>query len=257
MNTHHPILEVKDLRITFYAYQKGMKKKITGVSQLYATLKAGEILTVAGASGAGKSLLASALLGILPTHAKVEGSLIFKGETLTAKRIRTLRGKEIAYIPQSISALDPLMRVGTQMGKVALALLPRYGLDKEIEGMYPHQLSGGMARRVLIACAAGSDASLIVADEPTAGLNEELAHEIMKHLRELANEGRSILLITHDLSLAAPYSNQVAIIENGRTIEVLRAEDLMVGKACHPFTRLLWDSLPENQFMKAGRRDEN
>lgn len=114
--------------------------------------------------------------------------------------------------------------------------------------MYPHELSGGMARRVLISCAASTDARLIIADEPTAGLNDELAHETLIHLRELADEGKAVLFITHDLYLASQYVDQVTILDEGKTVETLTIEELKAGLWKEPFTEQLWKSLPENDF---------
>ncbi|WP_019240784.1 MULTISPECIES: ATP-binding cassette domain-containing protein [Bacillus] len=243
------ILQVEQLNIKFTSYTKGLHQKTTqAIHGLSAHIEAGEILAVAGASGSGKSLLAHALLGILPTNSSVDGLMKYKEQEMTKDRIKQLRGTEIAFIPQSISCLNPLMKVGTFAGKQACGLFSRYGLSKEVEKLYPHELSGGMARRVLIACAASTDADLIIADEPTAGLNEGLAHETMKHLRELADEGRAVLLITHDLYLASQYVERVTILNEGRTVETLSITALKAGQWQEKFTEQLWMSLPENDF---------
>ncbi|WP_052343812.1 ATP-binding cassette domain-containing protein [Bacillus massiliigorillae] len=244
------ILEVNQLNMAFTSYSKGLYKQSTqAIHNLSVNIHAGEMVAVAGASGSGKSLLAHALLGILPSNACVNGTMNFKGQEMTPKLIQQLRGNKIALIPQSVSCLNPLMKVGKFAGKKACSLFPRYGLSKEVENLYPHELSGGMARRVLISCAASTDADLLIADEPTAGLNDELAHETMKHLRELADEGKAVLLITHDLYLASQYVDTVTIMYEGKTIETLSIEALKNGKWKDSFTEQLWRALPENEFI--------
>lgn len=244
------ILEVDHFNMTFTSYTKGLHKQTSqAIHNLSVHIHAGEMVAVAGASGSGKSLLAHALLGILPSNANVNGTMKYKGQLMTTELIHQLRGTNIAFIPQSVSCLNPLMKVGKFAGKEACKLFPRYGLSKEVENMYPHELSGGMARRVLISCAASSQADLIIADEPTAGLNDELAHETMKHLRELADEDKAVLLITHDLYLASQYVDIVTILYEGKTIETLSIDALKNGQWQNSFTEQLWKSLPENEFI--------
>ena len=244
------ILEVNQLNIAFTSYTKGLHQQITqAIHNLHVHISAGEIVAVAGTSGSGKSLLAHALLGILPSNATVNGSMIYRGKEMTPQFIQSIRGKNIAFIPQSVSCLNPLMKVGKFAGKKACQLFSRYGLSKEVEEMYPHELSGGMARRVLIACAASTDADLIIADEPTSGLNDALAHETMKHLRELADAGKAVLFITHDLYLASQYVDSVTILDEGETIETLSIDALKNGRWTNSFTGQLWHSLPENEFL--------
>lgn len=249
MNHMENIFSATNFGVSFTSYDKGLRQRqIQAIHQLNLTVHRGEILTVAGASGSGKSLLAHAIFGILPDNASVQGTMYFCNEVLTQNQIRSFRGKKMSFIPQSISCLNPLMKIGKFAGKKACALFERYGLDSSVQKKYPHELSGGMARRVLIACAASTNADFIVADEPTAGLNDKLAHEILRHLRELADEGRAVLLITHDIYLASAYANTFTILQEGKSIETLDVEMLKQGHAKHPFTRALWSSLPENDF---------
>ena len=244
-----PVFSVKNFSVSFTTYESGLRQKVVqAVHNLETVINHGEILAIAGASGSGKSLLAHAIFGILPGNAVIKGDMFFLGEPLTKQKIYALRGKQMALIPQSVSYLNPLMKVGKSAGEKACALFKRYGLDEQVKNLYPHELSGGMARRVLIATAAATPAKLIVADEPTAGLNGTLAHKIMKHLRELAQENRAILLITHDLFLAAQYADIITVIRDGETIETVRIEDLKSGQAKNDYTRKLWRALPENQF---------
>ena len=158
-----PLLKVEDLSISFEMYRRGMEKHtVEMVHKLSLTVNAGEIVAVVGASGSGKSLLAHAILGILPRNARVEGNMAFCGKSLDEALIKKLRGREIAFIPQSVEYLDPLMKVGEQVigsGKRRekkmrqerrKAIFSRYHLEESAAKLYPYQLSGGMARRVLI-----------------------------------------------------------------------------------------------------------
>ncbi|WP_167957145.1 ABC transporter ATP-binding protein [Anaerosporobacter faecicola] len=249
------ILEVKNLSVSFQMYDKGLRQKeLQVIRDLNITVHEGEILAIAGASGSGKSLLANAILGILPLHASVKGTMKYRGESLTLERQRKLRGKEIALVPQSVGYLDPLMKVGKQVVGVngskdrQREVFARYGLGKEVEQMYPFQLSGGMARRVLIATAMISNAKLLIADEPTPGLSTEMAKETMGHFRDLAKEGRGVILITHDIDLAFAYADRVAVFYAGTTVETAPASDFRKGPSAlrHPYSKALWEALPQN-----------
>ena len=176
-----PILEVENLSISFQQYEAGFKQKnLKVISSLHVTLEEGEILAVVGASGSGKSLLAHAILGILPSSASVSGTIKYEGEVLTKEKQKALRGKEMVLVPQSVNYLNPLMHVGKQVrtavkqGDKVVAqreVFERYHLGQSVEDLYPFQLSGGMARRVLLATAIVSGARVIIADEPTPGLD--------------------------------------------------------------------------------------
>src|SRR5699024_1936189 len=202
------ILEVKNLSVSFRQYTSGLKQKRQQViSNLDVKLEAGKILAVVGASGSGKSLLAHAILGVLPGNARVSGTISYKGEELTQKRQQALRGKEIALVPQSVNYLDPLMRVGKQVRTAVRkgdpkteqqAVFQRYQLQPEVADMYSFQLSGGMARRTLLSTAVVSGAEVIIADEPTPGLDPQVMQEALSNFREMANSGCAVLLITHD-----------------------------------------------------------
>ena len=152
-----PLLEVSDLSVSFQMYRRGLtRQRLQVISSLSLSVYPGEILAVAGSSGSGKSLLASAILGILPGNARVEGRLSFDGRPLTPDRQAELRGGEIALVPQSVAFLDPLMKVGPQADghrkprptEKRRSLFRRFGLPEQTERLYPFQLSGGMARRV-------------------------------------------------------------------------------------------------------------
>ncbi|NEQ25431.1 MAG: ABC transporter ATP-binding protein, partial [Microcoleus sp. SIO2G3] len=226
-------------------------------------VNAGEVVAVVGSSGSGKSLLAHAIIGILPHNAQVSGTMLFKGKPLTPQRQATLRGKEIALIPQSLSYLDPLMRVGTQVHRAAQLsgvsaadanqavdqVFSRYGLDSWVKHYYPFEISGGMARRVLVATAAIGRADLVIADEPTPGLQPDLVVETLNHLRELATAGKAVILITHDLEAALQVADKVAVFYAGTTLEIASCVDFTQGTLRHPYTQALWRALPQNDFI--------
>ncbi|MBW4650225.1 MAG: ABC transporter ATP-binding protein [Kastovskya adunca ATA6-11-RM4] len=258
------MLSVYNLSVTFTMYNQGLtQRRLTVITELDLEVKAGEVMAVVGASGSGKSLLAHAILGILPKNAEVAGQIYFKGELLTPARSQTWRGREIALIPQSVGYLDPLMRVGSQVGRAAQlsgistqAAKPaveqtfnRYGLASVVKRFFPFQLSGGMARRVLVSTAAVGQAELVIADEPTPGLHSEVVRETLNHLRELANEGKGVILITHDIEAALQVADRVAVFYAGTTVEIADAQDFPTGKIRHPYTRALWRSLPQNDFI--------
>jgi peptide/nickel transport system ATP-binding protein len=150
-------LDIKNLSVSFSMYGQGLRKKdLQVITDLSLTVRQGEILAVAGSSGSGKSLLAHAIFGILPKNATVTGDMRWFGEELTPQMQAKLRGRELALVPQSVAFLDPLKRVGKQVSrdqKATRSVFARYGLDEGTARLYPFQLSGGMARRVLVATA--------------------------------------------------------------------------------------------------------
>lgn len=256
-----PVLEVENLSISFRMYDRRARQSdLRVISDLSLSVNAGEIVTIAGSSGSGKSLLAHALLGLLPQNATARGEILYNGKPLDARRQRELRGSEIALIPQSVAYLDPLMRVGDQArgddksGRRRdrqKSAFGRLGLAPETERMYPFQLSGGMARRVLFSTAIVTDARLIIADEPTPGMHIDQALEALSILRELADAGKAIVLITHDIDLAIRFSDKVAVFYAGTTVEEVPAGDFAAGPDAlrHPYSRALWRALPQNEFL--------
>lgn len=253
-----PVLEVKDLSISFTQYQGGTRRRVLPViRRLSLTIEAGQVVAVVGSSGSGKSLLAHGILGILPYNSRMEGELRYRGESLTPHRAEQLRGREIVLVPQGVTYLDPLMKVGPQLrgGRrdvqaraQSRAVLARYGLGPETEERYPFELSGGMARRVLIATAAAQSPRLLIADEPTPGLDARAAGRILGHFQEIAQQGAGVLLITHDLELALTIAQKVAVFYAGETVEEAAAEDFAAGRLRHPYTNALWNALPQNGF---------
>lgn len=251
------VLDVRNLSVSFLMYEKRLQQKeIKVINNLSLAVKKGEILAVAGSSGSGKSLLAHAILGILPANAKVNGEILYCGKELTREQQQILRGKEIALVPQSVEYLNPLMQVGKQVIGASgskdkqEAVFKKYGLVDFVKKMYPFQLSGGMARRVLVSTAVITDARLIIADEPTPGLSKEIAQTTMGHFRSLADEGCGVMLITHDLDLALDYADRIAVFYAGTIVEIASAEDFRSGIDAlrHPYTKALWRAMPQNGF---------
>ena len=254
-----PLLEILDLSVSFCMYDHGLEQTdLKVISDLHLTVYPGEIVAIAGSSGSGKSLLASAILGILPGNAAVHGHIHYKGQQLTAERQRQLRGTKIALVPQSVAYLDPLLKVGQQADghkkpyptEKRRSLFKRFGLPDKTEQLYPYQLSGGMARRVLVSTALITDSELIIADEPTPGMSLNQALEALKMFREIANEGKAVILITHDIDLAFEFADRVAVFYAGTTVETAPASDFKKGPDAlrHPYSKALWRALPQNGF---------
>ena len=258
------ILEVKNLNIGFNMYDKLLNQKLHQmVFDLNVTIKKGEILAIAGPSGSGKSLMAHAILGILPKNTVVSAEIKFKNEIVDEDRLSQLRGKEITFVPQSIAYLDPLMTIEDQLMRKDInkqdffKVMDTLGFTKADLGKYPFQLSGGMARRVLIANTILSKADLIIADEPTPGLSLDLAIEVLNHFRNMANDGKGILLISHDIDLVCNIADRMSIFYGGHILETLNTKDFLKGEKYirHPLTKAFWKALPQNDFEETDIED--
>jgi peptide/nickel transport system ATP-binding protein len=252
------MLSARNLSIKFNRYTKTFERgKLEAISSIDVDVGRGEVVSIIGSSGSGKSLLAHAILGILPANAEVSGSIRYDGEMLTAKRLEKLRGSEIAFVPQSVAYLDPGMKIGAQVSGIhhtrqeVAAIFERFLLEPSVMDRYPHQLSGGMARRVLVAAAVIGGAKLVIADEPTPGLSEGLAREALSLFRRLADSGCAVLLITHDIKLALDVSDRITVFYAGVTVETARRDDFFGEgeKLRHPYTKALWKALPQNGFV--------
>lgn len=257
------LLEVEGFTLEFVQYAAGLRRRrLPVVTGLDLTVDGGELVAVVGASGSGKSLLAHALLGLLPGNAREGGTLRFDGGGLTRRRRAALRGREIALIPQSVTALDPLATAGSQLRRAAVLAGHRDPADRaaraleerrlapEVAAQHPHELSGGMARRVMTAIATAGDARLIVADEPTPGLHPTVVSEALGSLRALADGGAGVILVTHDLTAALDVADRVVVFYAGTTVEQAPIGSFVGdGSAlAHPYTRALWRALPRNGF---------
>ena len=253
------ILEIQDLSISFRQYEKGIRQvDLPVISRLNVTVHEGEIVAVVGSSGSEKSLLAHAILGLLPSNAMCSGEFFFLQEPLTPERMEKLRGKEIALVPQSVTYLDPLMKVGKQVRRGRRdretisrqrELFSQYGLAQEVEEKYPFACSGGMSRRILLATALMENPRLIIADEPTPGMELSLAGKAMEDFRRFADMGNGVLLITHDIELALKVADRIAVFYAGTTVEEALVSDFESEELLrHPYTKALWRAMPRNGF---------
>jgi peptide/nickel transport system ATP-binding protein len=258
------LLEIEGLTVTFAQYEAGLRRvDLPVVTGLDLAVAEGELVAVVGASGSGKSLLAHAVLGLLPGNAAVGGVVAFDGAPLDERRLARLRGREIALVPQSVGHLDPLARAGAQTRRAAVLAgrgdprvavadaYARLDLPEGTDRRYPHELSGGMARRVLTATATIGRPRLVIADEPTPGLHEAVVRETLRGLRALADEGAAVVLITHDLLGALDVADRVSVFYAGTTVESAPVTAFAGDGAAlaHPYSRALWAALPRNGFV--------
>lgn len=264
-NVNAPLLKVEKFSVKFKMYEKGLRQKLSiAVRDLNLELNNGEILAIVGSSGSGKSLLAHGIMDILPSNAVIGGEISIKGEKMTPKLMNEKRGKEIVIVPQSVSYLDPLMKIREQVFETSDRtdydeMFAKFGLTKEDSTKLPFQLSGGMARRALVMTAAVSNAELIIADEPTPGLNPKLAHEILAMFKEMANNGKGVLLITHDIDLVCEIADRIAIFHDGTILETTDVKNFIEGgdKLKHPYCKALWNALPQNNFTPLSSEEVN
>lgn len=264
-NTNEPLLKVEKFSVKFKMYERGLRQKLSvAVRDLNLELNKGEILAIVGSSGSGKSLLAHGIMDILPSNAVIGGEISIKGEKMTPKLMNEKRGKEIVIVPQSVSYLDPLMKIREQVFETSDRtdydeMFAKFGLSKEDSDKLPFQLSGGMARRALVMTAAVSNAELIIADEPTPGLNPKLAHEILAMFKEMANNGKGVLLITHDIDLVCEIADRIAIFHDGTILETTDVKNFIEGgdKLKHPYCKALWNALPQNNFTPLSSEEVN
>ncbi|MEI7031178.1 ABC transporter ATP-binding protein [Streptomyces pratensis] len=246
-------------------------RDIAAVSEARFSVAPGECLALVGESGCGKSVLASALLGLLPANAATTGSAVLGGDTdlLTAGErtlARTVRGRRIGLVPQSPAAhltavrtvraqLEETLRELTgartsALRKAAVAAAARASFPEGHLDRYPHELSGGLAQRAATALALIGDAPLLLADEPTTGLDRDLVGRTVDELRRHTDEGRGLLIITHDLTAAERIADRVAVMYAGRIVEIADAAPFFGAPGPrHPYARGLLDALPERAFV--------
>ena len=254
-------LNVKDLEVVYTQN----KKTVHAVNGISFQLEKGKTLGLVGETGAGKTTIAKAIMRILPdVAAKISrGEVWFKGENLLTKtedEMYSVRGSQIAMIFQDpMTALNPLMTVGDQIAEVVMLhddcdksaamkksaeMLEMVGIPGERYGEYPHQFSGGMKQRVVIAMALACNPELLLADEPTTALDVTIQAQVLDMIRELRDEfNTSMILITHDLGIVAETCDTVAVIYAGRIVEYGSKADLF-DYPTHPYTLGLFRSLP-------------
>jgi oligopeptide/dipeptide ABC transporter ATP-binding protein len=258
------ILQVEDLHIRFKTYA-GIVHAVSGIS---FEIRRGEMFGLVGESGCGKSITGMAIMNAIPEPGKIEkGRVLFNGENILRKnevQMQSLRGGRIAMIFQDPTAsLNPVFTIGNQILRQvrqhsdrsrkeaeahALAFFERVGLPdpKRIFNAYPHELSGGMQQRVMIAMGLASGAELLIADEPTTALDVTIQAQILALLAELREkENLSILLITHDLGVVAETCERVAVAYAGRVVETGHVDSVLYAPK-HPYTRGLLAALPDS-----------
>lgn len=268
MSTHHPssqdgapLLKVRNLSISFETHS-GVLPAIEDVS---FTLQPGEILGVVGESGSGKTVTVSSLVGLLPDNARIEsGRVLYRDKnllTLSDGDLEEVRGKEIAMVFQDpMTSLNPVMRVGRQITEAlrihgasrsdarerAVELLDLVGIPNPRQRFrqFPHELSGGMRQRVVIAVAIANQPSVLIADEPTTALDVTIQAQVLEVLAAgCGATGASMILVTHDLGIIAEVADRVAVMYAGRIIETGRVETIF-HQPRHPYTMGLFTSLP-------------
>jgi oligopeptide/dipeptide ABC transporter ATP-binding protein len=257
----NPVLSIRDLHVTFDT-PLGELQAVRGVD---FDVLAGELLGVVGESGAGKSVTFLAAMGLLPPRAKVSGSVILDGEELigaSARRLRSVRGRLMSMIFQDpLSALNPVHRVGNQVSEMlqshqkisnreaasrAVELLELVGIpqpgDRALQ--YPHEFSGGMRQRVVIAMAIANNPKVLIADEPTTALDVTVQAQILEVIQRVQEKfGTAVVLITHDLGVIARVASRVNVMYAGRNVEKGEV-DALFDHSSHPYTRGLLNSLP-------------
>jgi peptide/nickel transport system ATP-binding protein len=257
-----PVISVRDLKVEF-VNRRGVLRAIDGVS---FDIAKGEVLGVVGESGAGKSVTGSAIIGLIDPPGRIAGGEILlhgkRIDNLPAEEMRRLRGRKIAMIFQDpLTSLNPLYRVGEQLIETiqthtdlsasaararAIDLLNEVGIpapEKRIDG-YPHEFSGGMRQRVVIALALCAEPDFIVADEPTTALDVSVQAQIIALIKRLCRErGTAVMLVTHDMGVIAETADRVAVMYAGRVVEIGPVRDV-VKHPLHPYARGLMGAIP-------------
>jgi len=261
-NNRKPLLRVENLRVEFPT----RRGTLVAVDDVSFHIDEGEVLGVVGESGAGKSLTGAAIIGLLEPPGRIaDGRIVFDGKRIDDigyERMRRLRGDQIAMIFQDpLTSLNPLFTVGRQLTETirthvridergarerAIELLNEVGIpaaDRRVD-QYPHQFSGGMRQRVVIALALAANPRLIIADEPTTALDVSIQAQIITLLKRLCRDhGTSVMLITHDMGVIAETADRVAVMYAGRIVEVGPVQDV-IRRGKHPYTHGLMNSIP-------------
>ncbi len=262
------ILDVKDLKVSFRMGNKG-ERLLTAVEDVGFSLEKGKVIGIVGESGCGKTVTATSIMRLVSPAVSVideNSEILFEGEDLTKvsdKRMRELRGNEISMIFQEpMSSLNPVYRVGDQMVELmrthdktiskkkaleeCVEMLARVGIPSPEQRIkeYPHQLSGGMCQRVMIAMALICYPKLLIADEPTTALDVTIQAQILRIIKDLTKElDTAVILITHDMGIVAEMADEVMVMYAGKSVEYGTAEDIF-DRPTHPYTIGLLSSIP-------------
>ncbi len=267
---HEAVLHAENIAVTFHTERGDFK----AIHDIHFSIAAGEIVCLVGESGCGKSMTAKALMRLTPENTSVSGKAFLQGQDMFAlpeKKMRSLRGQHMGMIFQEpMTALNPVLRVGDQCiehlqihkkmslkdaKKRCLELFQHVGIPAPENRFsdYPHQLSGGMRQRVVIAMALACSPKLLLADEPTTALDVTIQWQILNLLQNLAEaEQRAILLITHDLGVVAQMAHRVAVMYAGEIVEYASVKDIF-NSARHPYTQSLLQAFPGKKSMQAAR----
>jgi oligopeptide/dipeptide ABC transporter ATP-binding protein len=256
------LLEISGLSVTLST----PSGRVAVLTDVWLEMEAGSVVGLVGESGGGKTMLARSIVRLLPRGAEVNGSLRFDGvevSSMEGSRLQELRGRGVAMcFQQSSGALNPVRRVGAQIGdrlqahdgldkraaaEGAIGLLDRVGIREPAKRAraYPHELSGGMRQRVMIALSLACRPRLLLADEPTTGLDVTLTRDILELLRAEATERNcAVLLVSHDIAAIAQVADRIAVLYSGTLVEQGPATEVL-GAPCHPYTEALIDAVPD------------
>lgn len=264
---HPPLLSVEDLNISFISGNRQLKI----IDNVSFKIDHEDFFVIVGESGSGKTLTALSIMRLLPPNAVFSGRIIFKEEDILRKRndeLRKIRGGDISMVFQEpMTSLNPVFTIGDQISELFLThqfIAKKEATEKTIGLLrsvkipspelrikeYPHQLSGGMRQRVMIAMAIACNPSLIIADEPTTALDVTIQAQILELLWDLKERNKmSLLLITHDLGIVAEWARRVEVMYAGRIVEKASVKDIFINPR-HPYTRGLLESLPKRKGQK-------
>jgi oligopeptide/dipeptide ABC transporter ATP-binding protein len=270
VNPDEPLLQVRNLRTTFFTSDGA----VDAVDNVTFSVRRGESVALVGESGCGKSVTAMSIMRLVAPPGRItNGQILFKGRDLAAlseKEMRTVRGNDVAMVFQEpMTSLNPVFKIGAQVSEAIrihrkvsraeawkqagemLELVSIPDPHKRLDD-YPHQLSGGMRQRVMIAIALSCDPELLIADEPTTALDVTIQAQIMELLASLQKKlGLAVLLITHDLGVVAEFCERVVVMYTGRVVEEAPVRDLFANPG-HPYTRGLLKSLPSIDSVEHG-----
>ena len=259
-----PVLQVKGLK-TYYYTEEGVVPAVDGLD---FEVEPGETFAIVGESGCGKSVTSLSILRLIPSPPGkiIDGEIIYHGQDLVKKserEMRSIRGNDISMIFQEpMTSLNPVFTVGQQIGesfrfhqqmgkaemlKKSIEMLRLVGIPEpeHVINDYPNQLSGGMRQRVMIAMALSCNPELLIADEPTPGMELAMAKKAMEDFRKFADAGNGVLLITHDIELALEVADRIAIFYAGTTVEEALVSDFQSEERLrHPYTKALWRAMP-------------
>jgi peptide/nickel transport system ATP-binding protein len=266
-----PVLRVEDLHVDFHT-RRGLVRAVQGVS---FAIEPGKTLCIVGESGSGKSTMSLGLVGLLPGNAQTSGRVRLEGDEILGKtetQLEDVRGRRVGIVFQDAArALNPVLTIGRQIGEVlqrhlglpaaaalarAVELLTEVGVNDPAARIkqYPHQLSGGLKQRVMIAIAIACEPALVIADEPTTALDVSVQGQVLRLLRRLCTERRlALLLVTHDFGVVAAAADDVAVMYAGRVVEYADAVRLFQAPG-HPYTRALLAATPRIALNAAGER---